>query len=93
MKLNAVRYVVLGILVMSMTACSTAVRKPRLLHPGPAHYQRGIAQEFDPYPLNDLGPPIVGGRPREFQKPDDEVTRSRQQFPLGPSQPVVVPRY
>ncbi|HEX6961541.1 MAG TPA: hypothetical protein VF175_06715, partial [Lacipirellula sp.] len=29
-------------------------------------------------PLPDMGPAIVGGRPREFDKPRDEVRRSRQ---------------
>ena len=81
--------------------CSSAVRLPRLPSPGPAQYQRAAAQDFDPYPLNDLGPEIVGGRPREFQKPLDEVTRSRQQLPFGPTQqaqpvlppqPVVIPQ-
>lgn len=71
-------------LLLPLSACSTAVHKPRLLHPGPSGYQRHIAEQYDPYPLNDLGPEIVGGRPREFQKPQDEVTRSRQLLPYGP---------
>lgn len=72
------------ICVLLLCGCSPTLHKPQLLHPGPAWYQRRIAEEFDPYPLNDLGPEIVGGRPREFQKPDNEVTRARQQLPLGP---------
>ena len=73
-------------LLLPLSACSTAVHKPRLLHPGPAGYQRAIAEQYDPYPLNDLGPEIVGGRPREFQKPQDEVSRARQLLPFGPFQ-------
>ena len=31
---------------------------------------------FDPYPLNDIGPAIVGGRPREFANPLPEPQRN-----------------
>ena len=73
--------------LLLVLGCSPAVRKPRLIGPGPAQYQRAVAQDFDPYPLNDLGPEIVGGRPREFQKPLNELSRSRLQLPFGPTQP------
>src|SRR5689334_9433228 len=42
---------------------------PTLRRPGPIDYQRNEAQLHDPYPDPDAGPPVVGGRPREFQKP------------------------
>ena len=74
------------VLLLSLSACSSAVRKPRLFSPGPVGYQRHIAEQYDPYPLNDLGPEVVGGRPREFQKPQDEVSRARQLLPHGPFQ-------
>ena len=61
--------------------CSPKVQKPSLFHPGPAEYQRQNAVIHDPYPLDDVGPPIVGGRPRGFQKPEDEVSRARQFSP------------
>lgn len=67
-----------------LTACSSTVHKPTLLHPGPAPFQRNNAVQFDPYPLNDLGPEIVGGRPREFQKPTNEVTRAREGTTIAP---------
>ncbi len=65
-------------LFVNLVGCSAAVRKPQLLHPGPAPYQRYNATQFDPYPLNDLGPEIVGGRPIDFQKPANELERGRQ---------------
>jgi len=46
--------------------------------------QKSRAVVHDPYPLNDIGPPVMGGRPREYYDPQAEVTRSRavdQQFP------------
>jgi hypothetical protein len=39
--------------------------------------QRADAVVFDPYPLDDVGPPIVGGRPLGYQRPVPEVTRGR----------------
>ena len=65
----------MGLLV---AGCSSAVRKPRLRHPGPAAYQQYHATQFDPYPQNDVGPEILGGRPRTYMLPPPEVVRARQ---------------
>ena len=51
--------------------------RPNWFQPGTATQQRGQAEQFDPYPENELGPQIVGARPREFQKPPPETTRAR----------------
>ncbi|MEM8944742.1 MAG: hypothetical protein AAGD11_06115 [Planctomycetota bacterium] len=72
------------VLVFSLTGCSSSVFIPRILSPGPAPFQRNNAQQFDPYPQNDLGPEIVGGRPLGYMIPPDEVTRARQQTPIAP---------
>jgi hypothetical protein len=53
------------------------IRFPNLWSPGPAPYQRAEAIRHDPYPLNDVGPEIEGGRPREYQQPVNEVERAR----------------
>ena len=74
-------------MLLPMTACSSTIFKPTLQHPGPAPFQRNNAQHFDPYPPNDVAPEIVGGRPREFQKPPNEVIRSRQQETIAPWRP------
>ncbi|MBM3998350.1 MAG: membrane or secreted protein [Planctomycetes bacterium] len=50
---------------------------PRFGGPGTAPYQQYQATLHDPYPDSDLGPEVVGGRPREFQKPLAEPVRSR----------------
>ena len=44
---------------------------------GTLTYQRQNATLHDPYSDNELGPEVVGGRPREFQKPLPEPVRSR----------------
>ncbi len=48
---------------------------PRLLHPGSEEYQQVRAERFDPYPLNDVGPPIVGGRPMQYDVPSPWAER------------------
>ena len=71
----------LWVSVLASAGC-TNVAKPSLVYPGTANYQRLRADRFDPYPENDLGPEIVGSRPRDFEKPKDEVRRARWN-PLG----------
>ncbi len=72
------------VLMLPLSACSSTVRKPRLLHPGPVGYQRNSATQFDPYSLGDIGPEVAGGRPPDFDKPMSEASRARQQRPVGP---------
>jgi len=62
---------------LATTGCSSTIRYPKLDGPGPAGYQRANAEAFDPYPLPDLGPPVDGGRPREFGIPRNEVERAQ----------------
>jgi hypothetical protein len=38
--------------------------------------QKARAVVIDPYPLNDIGPEVVGGRPREFANPMPEASRN-----------------
>jgi hypothetical protein len=45
--------------------------------PGTMRQQQLGATMHDPYTDNDAGPAVVGGRPRDFQKPLAEPVRSR----------------
>ncbi len=47
--------------------------------------QRRRGLSTDPYPLNDIGPEVVGGRPREFANPLPEVSRNELTSHLYPS--------
>jgi hypothetical protein len=38
--------------------------------------QKAKAADFDPYPLNDIGPSVVGGRPPGFFNPLPEPRRN-----------------
>jgi hypothetical protein len=53
-------------------------KTPQLLSPGSAPKQRYNATQFDPYPLPDMGPEIVGGRPPDYIVPVPEVERANQ---------------
>jgi hypothetical protein len=78
-------------LLEGFSGCSSSLRKPRLSSPGTAGFQRFNAERFDPYPQNDMGPEIVGGRPIDYQMPRNEVERVRQPPPMG--QWRATPRY
>ena len=53
------------------------VSLPSIRHPGTESYQRNQATLHDPYSDNDVAPEVVGGRPREFQKPLAEPVRNQ----------------
>ena len=78
------RRLLILIVAVSLAGCSSSVFVPRLQSPGPASFQRNNAQQFDPYPPNDIAPEIVGGRPTGFMVPPNEVIRARQQTTIGP---------
>lgn len=46
-------------------------------HPGTIQQQRIRATVHDPYPDQDAGPDVVGGRPRDYQQPLAEPVRNR----------------
>jgi hypothetical protein len=79
-KLIALSLIAAGL--VPLAACSPTVVKPQLCNPGWAQQQRARAVQFDPYPQNDVGPEIVGGRPPDFAVPPNEVERAFQQNPL-----------
>jgi hypothetical protein len=70
---------------------------PNVVHPGTEAYQQARARVFEPYPENEFGPPIVGGRPREYQneiaEPDRVMPRPGEAivwpYPVAAAQPAV----
>ena len=48
--------------------------RPNLGPPGSLNDQRTRAVVHDPFPSNELGPPIMGGRPVGFEQPLSETT-------------------
>lgn len=51
--------------------------RPNLGPPGTIGAQRSRAVFFDPYPNNDLGPPVVSGRPLGFERPLSEPEQNQ----------------
>jgi len=72
--------VIVAFITSSLAGCvqEAASLRQTFAHPGPAAYQRAQAIQHDPYVLNDVGPEVVGGRPREYMIPVNEVERARQ---------------
>ncbi len=90
------RLVVVAVAAACYTGCTPEVHRykrfPDFSHPGWAHEQRNDAVAHDPYPVDDAGPEIVGGRPREYQRPLNEVERARLTAPPPIAlQPIPVP--
>lgn len=48
---------------------------------GTVEEQTARAAVYDPYPLNDIGPEVVGGRPRGFTNPLSEPYRNEMKAP------------
>jgi hypothetical protein len=68
-------FVLVAMAVATIAGCAN---RPRIFSPpGSTTYQRYHATLHDPYPDIDLGPEVVGGRPREFAKPLPEPVRNR----------------
>jgi hypothetical protein len=71
------------------SGCTGLTRAYNYLQPGDARYQRSLAIAHDPYPLDDVGPEIFGGRPPGFDKPLPETDRARlYNPPLRPLKPL-----
>ena len=68
--------IIVALMATSLAGCAPEMAGLRqsFAHPGPAAYQRAQAIQHDPYVLNDVGPEVVGGRPREYH---DSSQRSR----------------
>lgn len=68
------------------------IRFPNLFRPGTAAQQRAAAVEHDPFPENNIGPEIVGGRPLGYQAGVPEADRMTMNAVPPPGvRPTVVP--
>jgi hypothetical protein len=73
------KFVRIVLLLVLLPSLSVGCRNtPALLGPpGTMRQQQLNATLHDPYAGTDIGPEVVGGRPREYQKPLAEPVRSR----------------
>ena len=72
-------WVSLIVAAVSLSGCR-GIYVPSFQGPGSADYQRAWAQRYDPYPENQVGPEVLGGRPREFEETRSEPQRARNFF-------------
>jgi hypothetical protein len=87
-----------ALLACCFAGCTPEVHRykrfPDFSNPGWAQQQRNDAVAHDPYPVDDAGPEIVGGRPREYQRPLNEVERARLNAPPPVAmQPIPIPSF
>lgn len=69
--------VMLTALALATSTGCAGTAMPNFSSPGSAGQQRRTALQFDPYPLDDVAPPVAGGRPREYARPIPEVQRGQ----------------
>lgn len=68
----------LALALLTLAAgCNPYTRLPRLGSPGNTASQQLESIYHDPYPLDDAGPEVVGGRPLAYARPAPEVVRGR----------------
>lgn len=77
----------IAIVCMVFTGCHMT---PNFGPQGTIGMQRNYAVLHDPYSRNDLGPPVVGGRPWGFEQPWAEA-RSNQDSPYARRGSRVIP--
>lgn len=70
-------------LALPVAGCNPSIAPPNLFNPGPTWLQRQKAVQFDPYPDQDAGPEVQGGRPLDYDRQIPEVERSRFFMPNG----------
>ena len=73
------RHALLLIALVLLVGCAD-IAPPRIFHPGSQEYQQNRALRFDPYPLTDVAPEIVGGRPLQYIKPAPENERVQNEL-------------
>lgn len=68
------RHVLLLAVILGLGGCQHMW--PNLFHPGTTTAQQQRALLHDPYPDQDAGPAVVGGRPRQYLSPQPEPVRN-----------------
>ena len=64
-------------LLIACTGCADRSRWGFPWGQGTVDRQNSRAVVHDPYPLNDIGPEVVGGRPRGYMNPLPEAKRNQ----------------
>ncbi len=65
------------LLILGVLSGCKSTATPNWTHPGSDKVQVKRATRFDPYPEPQTGTTMAGDRPRDYQAPVDETSRSR----------------
>ncbi len=71
------RYLVVLITAMGTVSYAGCNIRPTAGPPGTIYHQRNRAVNYDPFPDQNAGPAIEGGRPLQYERPLPEVTKSQ----------------
>jgi hypothetical protein len=74
LTLRAIRALAPAAMLLMLTGCGAL--GPYLSNDVPLRYQREQIKRFDPYPDQDIAPPMVGVRPPDFSAPAPEGERA-----------------
>lgn len=90
---HSIKRFLISLVMLSAAGCqSPYMIWPNFNHPGPAKFQREVADKFDPYVSPDEGPEVVGGRPLGYARPYGETEWGRRYArPDRAVQPAVIP--
>ena len=66
--MSHVQHLSFWLLLTCAVGCNATIERPRWFRPGDIRSQQYRAVEHDPYPSIEVGPEVVGGRPREYQQ-------------------------
>ena len=73
----------LASILLLTSAISGCYMTPNFGAPGTIGMQRSRAVVHDPFPDNDIAPPIMGGRPLGFDRPMAEAEKNQSDFRSG----------
>lgn len=70
-------------ILVSLSGCASRPGWGMSWGQGTTDRQKARAVTHDPYSLPDIGPEVVGGRPREFMNPQAEAKRANATPKIG----------
>jgi hypothetical protein len=77
------RALMLALIILG-SGCANGSRWGFATGQGTVERQNTRAAVHDPFPLNDIGPEVVGGRPRGYMNPLPEAKRNQITGPITP---------
>ncbi|MEQ1903759.1 MAG: membrane or secreted protein [Pirellulaceae bacterium] len=87
MSIRPRNLVIVSSILVTLTAVGCNLAGPNFGPQGTFEYQRGQAVLHDPFPNNDAGPAVVGGRPLGYERPLAEPENNQEYRSRGGKAP------